>query len=55
MRKHIDKLYFLSAFLFAVAATLSFINNNLFKGGLCIAAFIAMFLAGFNHRKNNKI
>jgi hypothetical protein len=55
MKKHIDKLYFIAAFLFAIAGVLSFINTDYFKGGLSIAAFIAMFLAGFNHRKNNKI
>jgi hypothetical protein len=55
MKKHTDKLYFIAAFLFAIAAILSFFNRDYFKGGLAIAAFIAMFLAGFNHRKNNKV
>ena len=55
MNKYTDKLYFLAALLFAIAGILSFVNNDLFKGGLCIAAFIVMFLAGFNHRKNNKV
>ncbi|MEO6069380.1 MAG: hypothetical protein ABIN57_01565 [Chitinophagaceae bacterium] len=55
MKKYTDKLYFLAAFLFAIAGTISFINSDYFKGGLSIAAFIVMFLAGFNHRKNNKV
>jgi len=55
MKKHVDTLYFIAAFLFVVAGTLSFISRDYFKAGLSIVAFIVMFLAGFNHRKNNKV
>jgi hypothetical protein len=48
-------LYYVAAFLFALAGTLSFINGSHFRGGIGIVGFIAMFLAGFNRRKNNKV
>jgi len=53
--KKVYILYFVAAFLFAVAAILSFINQSNYRGTIAIIFFLVMLLTGINQRKKSKI
>jgi hypothetical protein len=48
-------LYFAAAFLFAVAAILSFINQSNYRGTIALIFFLVMLLTAINRRKKSKI
>jgi len=48
-------LYFIAAFLFAVAAILSFINQSNYRGTFALIFFLVMLLTGINRRKKSRI
>ncbi len=48
-------LYFVAAFLCAVAAVISFTNHHNLRGSIALAGFLATLLSGINYRKKSKI
>ncbi|MEJ7912975.1 MAG: hypothetical protein WKF70_07460 [Chitinophagaceae bacterium] len=48
-------LYFVAAFLCAIAAIISFTAHQNLRGSVALAAFLATLLSGINYRKKSKI
>jgi len=47
-------LYFVAAFLFAVAAILSFINQSNYRGTIALIFFLVMLLTGINQERSRR-